>query len=196
LMWMREHYPEAAAEVFCQKTSIGFVDHVAEIFQPLTAGGRLVIVETQTVRSPSELLRRLKQSGVTRLTVVPSLLHALLSDASGVVCPSLRLLISSGEALVMQQGSTFQRRFPNARLLNLYGSTEVGADISSHEVQSAETGAVAVGRPIANSRVYVLGCGGRLLPRGTVGELFVGGAGLAQGYWRRGGLTAERFVPD
>ena len=196
LLWMREQYPEAAAEVFCQKTSIGFVDHVAEIFQALSSGSRLVMVESQTVKSPPELLRSLEQSGVTRLTVVPTLLQALLSDASEVVCASMRLVISSGEALVLTSGEPFRRRFPNARLLNLYGSTEVGADVSSYEVQRNETGAVAIGRPIANSRLYVLSSGGQLVPRGAVGELYVGGAGLAQGYWKRGRLTAERFVPD
>ncbi|HEY6926160.1 MAG TPA: amino acid adenylation domain-containing protein, partial [Steroidobacteraceae bacterium] len=196
LQWMKERYPEAAGEVFCQKTSIGFVDHVAEIFQALSSGGRLVLIEAQTVRSPPELLESLARLGMTRLTVVPSLLQALLGDTSPVVCEAMRLVISSGEALVMSSGQAFQRRFPNARLLNLYGSTEVGADVSSYEVQADESGSVAIGRPIANSRLYVLSGTGELLPRGSVGELYVGGAGLAQGYWGRGGLTAERFVPD
>jgi amino acid adenylation domain-containing protein len=196
LLWLNDRYPVQSDEVFCQKTSIGFVDHVAEIFQALTTGTPLVIFPSRNQHSPSQMLEGLRTYNITRLTVVPSLLHALLAEQGAAACPALRLLITSGEALVVKDREAFGRRFPHARLLNLYGSTEVGADVTSYEVNPQDEGAVPIGRAIANTGAYVLSRDGRLLPRGGIGELFIGGEGLAQGYLGQPGLTAERFVPD
>lgn len=201
LRWLNDRHPLASDDVLCQKTNIGFVDHVAEIFQAITTGTPLVILPEQFLRSPPDFLRMLQQHHITRLTVVPSLLQALLShendnSESVRICSDMRLLISSGEALVMRDSNAFSRRFPNARLLNLYGSTEVGADISAYELSPEEEGAIPIGRAIANTELYVLDDQWRLLPQGGVGELYVGGDGLAQGYFKQAALTAERFVPN
>ncbi|MFZ6659098.1 amino acid adenylation domain-containing protein [Undibacterium sp. TJN19] len=196
LQWMAEQYPVSQDEVFCQKTSVGFVDHVAEIFQALTCGAPLVIFPTSYLQSPPDFLRVLQQHKVTRLTLVPSLLHALLAEKDVPACTSLRLLITSGETMIVKDRRSFHQRFPNARLLNLYGSTEVAADVTGYELGMQDESAVPIGRAIANTQVYVLGTDGQLLPRGAVGELFVGGDGLAHGYLKQAGLTAGRFVPN
>nr|WP_307729680.1 non-ribosomal peptide synthetase [Massilia sp. CFBP 13721] len=201
LQWMAGAWPVAPGEVFAQKTGVSFVDHVAEIFQPLTCGAALAIVPAAAVQSPPDFMRALRRHGVTRLTVVPSLLQALLADSGVGACPSLRLLVTSGETLVLGERAPLRACFPNARLVNLYGSTEIGADVTWHEVGMEEggaeaAGAVPIGRPIANTRLYVLCPQGRLLPRGAAGELFVAGDGLAGGYLKGAGLTGERFLPD
>lgn len=196
LTWLNGIHPVAREDVFCQKTSVSFVDHVAEIFQALTCGAPLVILPNRLLQSATDFLGALRRHRITRLTVVPSLLHTLLTEQVVEACTSLRLLITSGEALVVKNRHAFARHFPNARLLNLYGSTEVGADVTAFEVLPQHEGAVPIGRPIANSRAYVLDGNGRLLPQGAVGELFIGGDGLAQGYLKQPGLSAERFVPD
>ena len=89
----------------------------------------------------------------------------------------------------------FRENHPKAVLLNLYGSSEVAADASYFEYDGRASGkTVAIGRPIANTTVYLLDAQRQPVPVGVIGELYVGGDGLARGYWRRPELTAEKFV--
>ncbi|MET0398462.1 MAG: condensation domain-containing protein, partial [Longimicrobiaceae bacterium] len=143
----------------------------------------------------------LARHGVTRIVLVPSLLHALLDahpDLAGR-CPRLRLVVTSGEALPPELARRFAEALPGATLLNLYGSSEVAAD-STHHALGAGTAAgeerVPIGRPIWNTRVYVADAAMQPLPAGAAGELYVAGHGLARGYMGNPAATAERFVPD
>jgi hypothetical protein len=150
---------------------------------------------------PEELIGYLARHGVTRMVLVPSLLRALLDHAPnlGERLPKLRLWSLSGEALPWELAARFQKAFPGATLLNIYGSSEVAADVTWHEVtERAEekTGTVPIGRPISNTQVYVLDRYRNPVPVGVRGEIYVGGAGLALGYWRQPELTAERFVEN
>ena len=122
------------------------------------------------------------------------MLAAFLAEPSAGTCLSLRRVICSGEALAAGTARDFARALP-AELHNLYGPTEASIDVTSWACPR-ETEQVAIGRPIANTRVYVLDGGLRLVPPGVVGELYVGGVGLARGYVNRPGLTASRFVAD
>jgi len=93
----------------------------------------------------------------------------------------------------------FQKACPQAKLLNIYGSSEVAADVTWHEVKESgegKTGTVPIGKPISNTQVYVLDGQGNVVPVGVRGEIYVGGAGLARGYWGQAELTAERFVEN
>ncbi|MET0398037.1 MAG: AMP-binding protein, partial [Longimicrobiaceae bacterium] len=143
----------------------------------------------------------LARHGVTRIVLVPSLLHALLDahpDLAGR-CPRLRLVVTSGEALPPELARRFAAALPGATLLNLYGSSEVAADSTHHALGAAGAAAeerVAIGRPIWNTRVYVADAAMQPLPAGAAGELYVAGHGLARGYMGNPAATAERFVPD
>jgi acyl-coenzyme A synthetase/AMP-(fatty) acid ligase len=112
--------------------------------------------------------------------------------------PELRICATSGEALPARLLVKFREAFPTARLLNIYGSSEVSADVSCFDTsgQDAEAGRVSIGRPIANTQIYILDSS--FWPTGIAapGELYVGGANLARGYLSRPELTAERFVPN
>ncbi|MGV7211674.1 amino acid adenylation domain-containing protein, partial [Oxalobacteraceae bacterium A2-2] len=193
LQWMRATYPAGPDEVYCQKTSLNFVDHVAEVFQPLAEGAPLVVIADEAVRDLDLLVATLAEHRISRITLVPSLLEALAGHP-GLGALALRQVASSGEALGAELAARVRAALPGARLLNIYGSTEVGADVTWDEY-SAE-GGVAIGRPIANSRAYVLDEQGGLLPQGAVGELYIGGAGLALGYLHQPELSAQRFVDD
>jgi amino acid adenylation domain-containing protein len=196
--WMWESYPFAAGEVCCQKTNLGFVDSVWEILGPLLAGVPNVIIGQDTLRDPEQLLGTLAREAVTRIVLVPSLLRMLLENAPrlGERVPRLRLWTSSGEVLPRDLVIRFREAFPGAVLLNLYGSAEVAGDATWYEVgeEDCRATSVSIGKPIGNLQVYILDEQRNPVPVGVRGEIYVGGAGLARGYWGRGELTAERFV--
>jgi amino acid adenylation domain-containing protein len=200
LGWMWGEYPFAGGEVCCQKTNLGFVDSVWEIFGPLLAGVANVIIPAETLHDPELLLETLARERVTRIVVVPSLLRMLLDQAPrlGERVPKLRLWTCSGEVLPVELVERFRAGFPEARLLNLYGSAEVAADVTCHEVREEDCKAtsIPIGKPISNTQIYILDEHEEPVPVGVRGEIYVGGAGLARGYWNRAELTAERFVGD
>jgi amino acid adenylation domain-containing protein len=203
MRWMWERYPFQAGEVCCQKTNVGFVDSVWEIFGPLLAGVPSVILPQEAVLDPEELLQILAEQRVTRIVLVPSLLRALLEHAPNLEerLPELKLWSCSGEVLTWELARRFRKGYPAAKLLNIYGSSEVAADVTWHEVREEEedaqgTVSVPIGRPISNAQVYVLDRNLNAVPVGVRGEIYVGGDGLALGYWQQPEMTGERFVPN
>nr|AHZ46177.1 NRPS [uncultured bacterium 14-4D] len=198
--WMWHAYPFSADEVCCQKTSLGFVDSVWEVFGPLLQSVPSVIIKDESVKDPKQLIRILAAHRVTRIVLVPSLLSALLDAENDLAArlPRLRLWVCSGETLPVSMCRRFQEAVPGAVLLNLYGSSEVAGDVTCFNTEELDegVGAVPIGRPIANTRIYVCDTAGQPMPIGIAGELCVGGDGVANGYWCQAELTAERFIED
>ncbi|MDC9594347.1 non-ribosomal peptide synthetase, partial [Xenorhabdus sp. IM139775] len=184
------------------KTSISFVDSITETLGVLLAGGKLVVFDNHTVKDPVRFGEGLQRFDVNVLVVVPSLLNLLISDHDDDhrdnrhSLTSIRLLICSGERLAPELAQQVVTHYPGLRLLNFYGSSEVCGDATWYEY-SAQSGVPAVsviGRPIANTQIYILDSHGRLVPFGATGEIYVAGAGLARGYLNRPTLTAGRFL--
>jgi amino acid adenylation domain-containing protein len=198
--WMWANYPFAEGEVCCQKTSLNFVDSVWETFGPLLQGIPLLVVSNQVAGDPGQLVSLLAQYDVSRLLVVPSFLRSLLDSQIDLqqTLPALRLWVTSGEALTVALLRQFRTALPHSRLLNLYGSSEVAADATCYELKAADVAAcrIPIGRPIANTQIYILDRFLQPLPTGVSGELYVAGDGVAGGYLHRPGLTADRFIPD
>jgi amino acid adenylation domain-containing protein len=195
--WMWRAYPFAPDDVCCHKTSLNFVDSLSEIFVPLLRGVATVIVPDDAAKDPRRLVDLLAAAGVTRLVLVPSLLRDILAlDDVTDRLRRLRLCVSSGEALSIELCRRFYERMPDAVLLNLYGSTEVSADVTVFDTRRlpADARAVPLGRPIDNTEMYIVDETLRRVPVGLPGELCVSGAGLARGYLNLPELTAERFV--
>ena len=196
--WMWNTYPFGSGEVCCQKTTLNFVDSIWEIFGPLLQGVRTVIIPDQVVKDPQRLLHMLSSYSVTRVVLVPSLLRVLLDIGSDLQnqLPHLHYCVSSGEALPLELAVRFLERMPQSLLINLYGSSEVAADVTCYEVRdSTSLQSIPIGRPIANTQVYLLDQELQPVAVGAVGEVYIGGDGLARGYLNRPQLTAERFVP-
>ncbi|NEQ48313.1 MAG: amino acid adenylation domain-containing protein [Leptolyngbya sp. SIOISBB] len=193
LHWMWRTYPFAPDEVCCQKTSMSFVDAVAEIFTPLLQGVPLLLTPDEIANDPAQLVPFLAQHRVSRIVMVPSLLQAILSVPQVSQLAHLKLWISSGEALSAELVQRFRQIFPHAVLLNLYGCSEVAADATWATVSAGEI--ETIGHPIANTAIYLLDAALQPVPIGVVGEIYVGGAALARGYWQQPGWTADRFLP-
>lgn len=199
--WMWDKYPFSADEVCCQKTSLGFVDSVWEIFGPLLKGVPSVIIPDDVTRDPDQFIQTLADHAITRLVAVPSLLEMLLARNEDLRhrLPSLRLCVSSGEAISPELTRRFKEALPDTILLNLYGSSEASADSTCYEVTAdaaRSTRPVPIGRPIDNTQVYILDRNENPVPTGVPGELHIGGAGLSRGYLNRPELNESRFMRD
>lgn len=199
--WMWQTYPFAEGEVCVQKTALSFVDSVWEIFGPLLKGIPLVILGDDVVKDPQRFMAALHSNRVSRLVLVPSLLRMMLEERlDGRLdqrLPDLKYCICSGEALPIGLADTFRRQVPHCLLLNLYGSSEVAADVSCYEVRDSETlNAIPIGQPIANTQIYILDAKLNPVAIGIPGDIYIGGEGLARGYLNHPGLTAEKFVPN
>jgi amino acid adenylation domain-containing protein/non-ribosomal peptide synthase protein (TIGR01720 family) len=196
LRWAQEVYRLDARDAVLQKASFGFDFSVWECFAPLWAGARLILAEPGRQGDGDYLVRVLREHRVTCVHFVPSLLAAFL-EADGVeACTSLRQVFSGGEALTPELRDRALARLA-APLDNQYGPTEISIDTTRWVcAPGAERHRVPIGRPIANSRLYVVDRELRPAPVGVAGELLVGGEGVVRGYLRRPGLTAARFVPD
>ena len=197
--WMWRAYPFQADEICAQKTSLSFVDSVAEIFCPLLQGVPIFVLPDKTVADSEDLTHQFASQGITRIVLVPSQLADILDvpSHSGTWLPGLRFCFTSGEALPYGLYERFKNLAPHATLVNLYGCSEVAADVTYFDTSKTESnGFVPIGKPIANVRVYLLDQNLAPVPIGVPGEIYVAGHCLANGYLDRPELTAERFVAD
>ncbi|WP_082036815.1 non-ribosomal peptide synthetase [Pseudomonas rhodesiae] len=194
LQWMQEAYGLSAADSVLQKTPFSFDVSVWEFFWPLMTGSRLVIAAPGDHRDPAKLIQVINAEQVTTLHFVPSMLQAFLQDAAVSSCRSLQRIVCSGEALPVDAQQQVFAKLPHAGLYNLYGPTEAAIDVTHWTCVDEGRDTVPIGRPIANLGCYLLDDNFEPVPVGVLGELYLGGAGLARGYHRRPALTAERFI--
>ncbi|MCA3781734.1 MAG: amino acid adenylation domain-containing protein [Burkholderia sp.] len=182
-----------------QKTPYFFDVSVWEFLWTLQSGHALVIAPPELHKDPAGLAVLLRDARIAVAHFVPSMLNAFLDAAPGQIFPDLALVVCSGEALLAEQAERFHRLLPGVRLANLYGPTEAAIDVTVWHCEPGEAHAragVPIGRPIDNVSLYVLDAGLEPCAPGSAGELYIGGAGLAQGYVGRPDLTAASFVPD
>ncbi len=198
LQWMQEYFSLTAADRVLQKTPFSFDVSVWEFFWPLMTGAELVLAQPDEHKDGLRLKERIIRQKITTLHFVPPMLQAFLETPGVDACAgTLRRVICSGEAL----GESVQRqcwsRLPGVELHNLYGPTEAAIDVTAWPCDpTAPADPVPIGRPIANTHIYLLDRRGEPVPVGVTGELHIGGVNVARGYHRRPALTAEKFVPD
>ncbi|MFG2285701.1 amino acid adenylation domain-containing protein [Streptomyces sp. NPDC048595] len=187
---MAPRVPLTAEDRLLAVTTIGFDISVLEIFLPLLAGARLVLAPSDEVRAPAELAATLTGAGVTVMQATPTLWRELVTAAPESLT-GLRILVG-GEALEADLAGTLAAA--GRSVINLYGPTETTIWSTSADVTA--DAAPAIGRPIGNTRVYVLDSGLQPVPPGGVGELYIAGHGVASHYLGAPGRTAERFLAD
>ncbi|HEX2208939.1 MAG TPA: amino acid adenylation domain-containing protein, partial [Longimicrobium sp.] len=196
ILWMQDAFGLGREDAVLQKTPFSFDVSVWEFFWPLAAGARLVIAAPGAHRDPAALTELIERERITTLHFVPSMLRAWLDGADVSRCTSLRRVMSSGEALPADIVERFLDSLPSAGLHNLYGPTEAAVDVTHWPCVPPRHSVVPIGAPIANTRMYVLDGRGAPCPVGVPGELWIAGVQVGRGYWRRPGLTADRFAPD
>ncbi|MBA2675550.1 non-ribosomal peptide synthetase, partial [Ramlibacter sp.] len=188
---------EDAHARFLLLSSLSFDSSVAGLFGTLASGGTLCIPRPELVLAPAALRTAVRAWRIDSLLCVPSLLQVILDDANPDELASLRHVIVAGEACPPSLAARLAGVAPQATLYNEYGPTEATVWATVHRcAPTGGTGPVPIGRPIANTRVYLLDAHRKPQPVGVAGELYIGGAGVARGYLNRPELTAERFLDD
>ncbi|WP_339327388.1 amino acid adenylation domain-containing protein, partial [Erwinia amylovora] len=193
LDWMRQTYGFCADDVFLQKTTFNFDLSVWEIFCSLQCGAQLALANDADVKDPQRMADLVTREKVTIAQFVPSTLAPFLATQSADNASPLRLVIFGGEALTPEHLKQCQSVLPRVAFRNMYGPTEAAIDALFWPCPENYDGSqIAIGRPMAWTAAYVLDEQGDPVPFGAVGELYLGGAGVARGYFNRAELTAER----
>ena len=194
--WMQQEFKYSSKDRILQRTPMSFDASVWELFAPLLCGGRLVMPRSEVHANVESLAAILKKERVTVVQMVPMLLAALVEAGGIAEAEEVRLVCCGGELLkaeLVERGLEQK----HVEIANLYGPTEATIDAAYWRGMKAPSGAgVPIGRPVLNTRLYVLDRQGEMVPVGVAGEIYIGGAGVARGYLKRAELTAERFVPD
>ena len=196
IAWQQKHYPISGESRVIQKTSINFVDSIAEIVIPLTMGACSYIYDDSELRELDRLAEFIAQRKITHITLVPSLLKSLLTNSilRGKLS-SLENVVCSGETLTRQLTSLIEQYLGNATVLNIYGSTEVSADVTCHVVTNTPWLNSQIGKPMLNTTIYVLDEAMKPVTLGAVGEIYVSGYCMSNGYLDGDGNTS-RFITN
>jgi amino acid adenylation domain-containing protein len=195
--WMQSVNPTLASDAMLQKTPFTFDVSLEEFFPPLLAGARLVIARPEGHKDPAYLAEVLSKNEITIAHFVPSMLHVFLEYPGSASCTSLKRVVCSGEALPAALAQRFQQQMPGVELHNLYGPTEATVEVTAWKCPPGfNQSVVPIGRPIANTRMYILDEQRQPVPVGVPGELYIAGVQVARGYLNRFELTEEKFLAD
>ncbi|WP_270171316.1 non-ribosomal peptide synthase/polyketide synthase [Paenibacillus sp. SYP-B4298] len=178
-----------------QTGSVAFDASTFEIWGALLNGGSLYIPDEETILDGRKLKQVIEDCGINMMFLTTALFNQLLRQEDGVY-EGLHTLFTGGDVMSVQHVNEAYRRYPRLKLKNAYGPTENTTYTLIYPITEEQEGSVPIGRPIANTTVYVVDRRLRLVPPGAAGELLVGGAGVARGYLNREELTAEKFVPS
>ncbi len=195
LLWMQDAYPLTEQDRVLQKTPFSFDVSVWEFFWPLSAGACLILATPGGHKDSRYLVDLIREQKITTLHFVPSMLDVFLNEDTSS-CSSLKRVFCSGEVLPYALQERFFAKL-SSELHNLYGPTEAAVDVTFWKC-SPQSGqrSVPIGRPVANTTIYILDTDLQPVPVGEAGELCIGGVQVARGYLNRPALTAEKFIPD
>ncbi|MFA4135847.1 MULTISPECIES: amino acid adenylation domain-containing protein [unclassified Brevibacillus] len=201
MLWMQRQHGLEQGESVLQKTTLTFDDAAVEFFWPLSVGGRVSLMEPWLHRDPEAIIQAAIQYQVACIQFVPSMLSMFvdaLTPDDAAKLGTLKNVISSGEALLPETVGKFYRKL-NAKLHNTWGATEVSIDSTIYTCSPEDAfgkDCVSVGKPIDNNRIYILDKNLNPVPIGVIGDLYIGGLGLARGYLYNPEKTKEAFIEN
>ncbi|MFZ6030188.1 MAG: amino acid adenylation domain-containing protein [Chloroflexota bacterium] len=197
LLWRAGACPLAQTDRFLQLAALNFDVSIWEIFAPLSAGAALILPRPGGQKDPRYLIGLIDELQITALRMGPSFLRVFLEQVGGENCRSLQQVFCGGEVLTPELQDHFWSVLPTAKLYNQYGPTETCVAATLWPCRPDEgLPVVPIGRPVANTRIYVLDKFLQPTPSGIPGELHIGGLVLGRGYLGQPDRTAEAFIPD
>jgi amino acid adenylation domain-containing protein len=196
LIWAKNYFKIDSNDVILQKTTFCFDVSVWEIFWPLIAGAKLVIIDNENYKDVQQLKDAIKLYQVTALHFVPAMLEFFLLNTSAGECSTLKLVTSSGEPLTAFQANLLYYTIPTTRLVNLYGPTETTIHSTVWPVPSnrRHIEKTLIGKPVDHTGIVIVNDQNQLQAVGSIGEIYISGIGLARGYLNNPELTAARFI--
>ena len=196
LLWMKAAFPLQRESKVMQMCSHGFDVSIRELFWPLISGASVLLTSPESRRDPEKILSNLEKHQITDLRLAPSLLNAMIETGHLRKCSSLERVFTGGEALSFELEKKYHKNM-SAKLYNMYGPTETTINATYRYCDpSAMRSEVSIGRPIANTQIYLLNESFRPVPFGVRGEIFISGAGVSSGYFGDSNLSQSLFLPD
>lgn len=197
LIWMNEAFSFGSDEVFLQKTPYSFDVSLWELFCPLYIGAKLVIAQPNMHQDSDYLVNLINEKKITVIHFVPSMLQLYLMHPTAGQVPSLKLIFCTGEALEASLVNKCHSILEQVEVHNFYGPTEAAVEVTHwHCQRDSGSHAIPIGRPIANTQMYILDEHMQEVPVGIKGELYIGGVQVARGYLNREEITRQRFIDD
>ena len=204
IQWMNNTYPLNERDRILQKTPYVFDVSVWELLWANWVGACVVFIKFGLHKDIKSIIDCINQKSITVIHFVPSMLSSFESELSSNMVQenlnhelsTLKYVFCSGEALNLSQIRNFHALLPNVEIHNLYGPTEASIDVTYYSCIDKNIGPVCIGKPIDNAIAYVLDSSLKPLPIGAIGELYIGGVGLARGYLNKADLTAEKFIAN
>ncbi len=193
----KNRYKICAEDRILQFITMSFDASVQEIFGALLTGAALVLRSDDWIVDAKKFWALCDENGVSVVTLPTLFWQQLVQDEQAVIPTSISKIIFGGEAVSSKMLATwFERKSHRPKLFNEYGPTETTVMATVHELSADSLNWQSIGRPISNTRIYILDANKQPVPIGLMGELFIGGIGMARGYLNRPELTEERFVAD
>ncbi|MCC2442991.1 non-ribosomal peptide synthetase [Bacillus cereus] len=201
LFWLQETFSLTMDDVVAQKTSVSFTDSVVEFFWPMIVGAKLSIFDVETVRDPQSFYNKLHEDKVSITQFVPAQLNLFLEEIRKEniedPLPYLKWVFNGGEAILVNTVKDWYSVFKKAKIANIYGMTESAIYATNYiieEMPSDSQLSIPIGKPIANTHVYILNKDGQLCPFEAKGEICIGGIGMTIGYFNKEDLTEKAFT--
>ncbi len=188
-------------EVCCLNTFLSYGFSMANLFLPLMSGVPVVVLSDEQIRDSNQMMSVLEKEGVTRIVLVPSVLKQILDPnfAASTRLSKITTIGVAGAKLTPSHFRCLTEAMPQAKLQNRYASTEIGTVAATYDVTDESLAGgqeIPIGRPVANTRIYILDRHMHPVPVGVAGEICVGATHLARGYLNQPALTEQRFIPD
>lgn len=192
--WMQQEYQLTAQDRVLHKTPFSFDVSVWEYCWPLITGAQLIVAKPEIHKDPHNIIQCIADLKITVIHFVPSMLRAFLEFVPINSQTTLRHVFSSGETLPFSLQQLFFKKYPKVKLHNLYGPTEATIDVTYWSCQKLKNKSTSIGKPIANTQIFIFDQYYQPVPVGIKGEIYIGGVGLARNYLNHAELTQQKFM--
>ncbi len=195
LLSMQDLYSFSPCESFLLNTTISFDPSIWQILWPLINGGNLILTDNENLHDPETLCELVQKYKIKVFHAGPSLVKSITNSPNVSNCSTLELIIGGGEPWTKNVITNLNKKLPHTKIINVYGPTEACIHVTTCQLDK-NTDIISIGTPIQNSSIYILNHMNKLLPHEGIGEIYIGGICVADGYLNREDLTHERFIPD